>query len=105
MSRVAFAGQNVVVSSSEDGSIRLWDVTTGMEKKEAVPDSVFASANCREQQVGRFLVTAEDDILTISPAAEGSAGKADGTGEAERAPVAFFRAPSHNLPSPATART
>jgi len=71
--RVAFAGQNIVASSSQDGRIRFWDMGTGMEKEEVVPGSVFAWSNCREQQVGWFRVAAEGDLLTIFPAAPPSA--------------------------------
>ena len=89
VTRVAFAGQDLVASSSDDGSIRFWDRTTGMEKEGAVPGSVLGWSDCREQRVGRFRVAAEDDLLTICLAAEGGAGKAR-----KAAPVAFFRAPS-----------
>ena len=82
-----------------------------MEKEGAVPGSVLGWSDCREQQVGRFRVAAEGDLLTICLAAEGGAGKASratrasrrgqggrcgqgGTAKAEGAPVAFFRAPS-----------
>ena len=73
-------------------------MTTGMETEEAVPGSVVAWSNCREQQVGRFRVAAAGDLLSIFAAAESGAGKgkgkADGVGTAEGAPVAFFTAPS-----------
>ena len=75
VTRVAFAGQDLVASSSDDGSIRFWDRTTGMEKEGAVPGSVLEWSNCREQQVGRFRVAAEGDLLTICLAAEGGAGQ------------------------------
>ena len=81
VTRVAFAGQDLVASSSDDGSIRFWDRATGMEKEGAVPGSVLEWSNCREQQVGRFRVAAEGDLLTIC-LLQG----------AVRAP--FFRAPS-----------
>eukprot|EP00802_Teleaulax_amphioxeia_P016876 Tamp_17009.p2 GENE.Tamp_17009~~Tamp_17009.p2 ORF type:complete len:217 (+),score=50.23 Tamp_17009:703-1353(+) len=84
VTRVAFAGQDLVASSSDDGSIRFWDRTTGMEKEGAVPGSVLEWSNCREQQVGRFRVAAEGDLLTICLAAEGGAGKASRATRASR---------------------
>ena len=45
-------------------------MTTGMETEEAVPGSVVAWSNCREQQVGRFRVAAAGELLSIFAAAE-----------------------------------
>jgi hypothetical protein len=50
----------------------------------------FSKESCREQKVGKFLITAEGDILRIFRSEGGVTDKAD----KEMAPVAFFRAPA-----------
>ena len=79
-----------LVSGGTDGT-RYWDVQSG-EAKSVVEGSKFAfsKASSREQKVGKFLITAEGDILRIFKSEGGVTDKAD----KDRAPVAFFRAPA-----------
>ena len=76
-----------LVSASEDGSIKVWDVSTGASKHEAAGDQfAFSKAAGTEQRVGRFLVKAEGLLVLVHDGA-------DDSGETKPA-VAFFRAPS-----------
>ena len=80
-----------LVSGGEDG-IRYWDVQSG-EAKSVVEGSKFAfsKGSSGEQKVGKFLITAEGDILRIFRSEGGVTDKAD----KDTAPVvAFFRAPA-----------
>jgi len=68
-----------LVSSSEDGTMRVWSVATGAQKEELDGGS-FALSKDRssDQKVGKYSITFKDDLLLIS---EG------------QSVVAFFRAP------------
>jgi hypothetical protein len=79
-----------LVSGGEDGT-RYWDVQSG-EFKSVVEGSKFAfsKASSREQKVGKFLITAEGDILRIFRSEGWVTDKAD----IDTVPVAFFRAPA-----------
>ena len=96
-----FANDNTLVSADSGGKTKVWNIATGEEKTEALAGSKFALSKQgnREQQVGRFLCTAEGDLLLIHLLAdveEGGDKAAKGAKAAKttRAPVAFFRAPS-----------
>ena len=98
---VEFADDHTLVSADGDGKTKVWNITTGEEKTEALAGSKFALSKQgnREQQVGRFVCTAEGDLLLIHLLAdveEGGDKAAKGAKAAKttRAPVAFFRAPS-----------
>ena len=99
---VEFANDNTLVSADDDGKTKVWNIATGEEKTEALAGSKFALSKGkgdRKQQVGRFLCTAEGDLLLIhllSDVEEGGDKAAKGAKAAKttRAPVAFFRAPS-----------
>ena len=78
-------------SGSDDGTTRCWDVHSGKAKEDEDAARVlaggkfaFAKGSSREQKVGEFLVTAEDDMLRIFKSA---------VKDKDTAPVAFFRAP------------
>ena len=88
---VEFADDNTLVSADRGGKTRLWNIATGEEKTEALAGSKFALSKQgnREQQVGRFVCTAEGDLLLIHLVE----AEDDAKGGARR-PVAFFRAPS-----------
>ena len=81
---------STLVSGDEDGT-RYWDVQSG-EVKIIFEGSKFAfsKASSREQKVGKFLITAEGDILRIFRSEGGVKDKAD----KDTSPVAFFRAPA-----------
>ena len=92
---VEFADQNTLVSADWSGKTKVWNVSTGEEKTEALAGSKFALSKQgnREQQVGRFLCTAEGDLLLIHLLFDVEEG-GDKAAKTTRAPVAFFRAPS-----------
>ena len=99
---VEFVDDHTLVSADGDGKTKVWNIATGEEKTEALAGSNFALSKGkgdRKQQVGRFLCTAEGDLLLIhllSDVEEGGDKAAKGAKAAKttRAPVAFFRAPS-----------
>ena len=93
---VEFADDNTLVSADNSGKTKVWNIATGEEKTEALAGSKFALSKGkgdRKQQVGRFLCTAEGDLLLIHLLADVEEG-GDKAANAARAPVAFFRAPS-----------
>ena len=96
-----FVDDHTLVSADGGGKTKVWNIATGEEKTEALAGSKFALSKegNREQQVGRFVCTAEGDLLLIhllSDVEEGGdkAAKAAKAAKTTRAPVAFFRAPS-----------
>ena len=98
---VEFVDDRTLVSADRGGKTKVWNIATGEEKTEALAGSKFALSKQgnREQQVGRFVCTAEGDLLLIHLLAdveEGGDKAAKGAKAAKttRAPVAFFRAPS-----------
>ena len=87
VTQVEFRDGATLVSASEDGSIKVWDVSTGASKHEAAGDQfAFSKTAGTEQRVGRFLVKAEGELVVVHDGA-------DDSGETKPA-VAFFRAPS-----------
>ena len=97
---VEFANDNTLVSADSSGKTKVWNIATGEEKTEALAGSKFTlSKKGRKQQVGRFLCTAEGELLLIHLLADveeggDKAAKAAKAAKTTRAPVAFFRAPS-----------
>ena len=95
-----FANDNTLVSADSSGKTKVWNIATGEEKTEALAGSKFALSKQGKdkvkQQVGRFVCTAEGDLLLIHLLADVTEGgdKAAKAAKAARAPVAFFRAPS-----------
>ena len=70
----------------------MWNIATGEEKTEALAGSKFVlkkGKGDRKQQVGRYVCTAEGDLLLVHLLE----AEDDEKGGARR-PVAFFRAPS-----------
>ena len=90
-----FTGPNTVASSSDDGSTKLWDLETGQEKAEAVPEgfTLPKEGGAKEQKINSYVVAAKGQTLVIHKAPEDKAETAaDGSdGKAEPAPVAFFQ--------------
>ena len=92
VTQVEFAPDGeTLFSGSTDGTTRCWDVERGEAKEGEEAARVlqggkfaFAKGSAREQKVGEFLVTAEDDMLRIFKSA---------VKDKDSAPVAFFRAP------------
>ena len=103
---VEFVDDHTLVSADEDGKTKVWNIATevwniatGEEKTEALAGSKFALSKGkgdRKQQVGRFVCTAEGDLLLIHLLSDVEEGgdKAAKAAKTTRAPVAFFRAPS-----------
>jgi hypothetical protein len=83
-----------LVSGSRDGTMRYWHVQSGEAKEDeearvlAGGEFTFAKGGSREQKVGKFLITAEGDILRIFKSEVKAKADKDNT------PVAFFRAPA-----------
>jgi len=97
VTNVEFADDNTLVSADNSGKTKVWNITTGEEKTEALAGSKFALSKQgnREQQAGRFLCTAEGDLLLIHLLqAEDDEDDEDDEKGGARMPVAFFRAPS-----------
>ena len=94
---VKFVDDHTLVLADEDGKTKVWNIATGEEKTEALAGSEFALSkqgkDKHKQQVGRFVCTAEGDLLLIHLLADVEEG-GDKAAKAARAPVAFFRAPS-----------
>ena len=89
---VEFVDNHTLVSADGDGKTKVWNIATGEEKTEALAGSKFVLSKGkgnRKQQVGRFVCTAEGDLLLINLLQ----AEDDAKGGARR-PVAFFRAPS-----------
>ena len=90
-----FADNNTLVSADTSGKTKVWNIATGEEKTEALAGSKFALSKGkgnRKQQAGRFVCTAEGDLLLVH-LLEAEDDEDDAKGGARR-PVAFFRAPS-----------
>ena len=88
---VKFASEDVVASSSEDGSTKFWDLGTGQETAaEAVPEGLTfpRQDGATEQRVNSYVVAAKGQTLCIFKAADDKAETAtDGKMEtAEMAP-------------------
>ena len=94
---VEFADQNTLVSADSSGKTKVWNIATGEEKTEALVGSKFTLSkkgkDKDKQQVGRYVCTAEGDLLLIHLLADVEEG-GDKAAKTTRAPVAFFRAPS-----------
>ena len=108
---VEFADDNTLVSADISGKTKVWNIATREEETEALAGSKFALSKQgnREQQVGRFVCTAEDDLLLIHlcgmrqkrprgprrpPSISFAAEAEDDEKGGARRPVAFFQAPS-----------
>ena len=102
---VEFAGPNTVASSSTNGSTKFWDVRTGQETTEALPEvpegfAFSKQGGAKEQRSNGYVVAAKGQTLVIHKApedkAETAADGSDGSdGKAgTETPVAFFQCAS-----------
>ena len=85
-----FLDGSTLVSCDANGSTKFWDISTGTPKTD-VPGKTFTfskAAAGTEQRAGRYIITAEGDLLLVHHADGGEAS------DAKKVPVAFFRAPS-----------
>jgi hypothetical protein len=89
--QVEFAHDGATLVSGGTDGTRYWDVQSG-QAKSVLEGSQFAfsKTSSHEQKVGKFLITAECDILRIFKGEGGVTDKAD----KDTVPVAFFRAPA-----------
>ena len=84
-----------MASSSGGVCTKFWDVRTGQETAEAVPEgfTLPKEGGAKEQKINSYVVAAKGQTLVIHKAPEDKAETAaDGSdGKAEPAPVAFFQ--------------
>ena len=99
----------MIASCSADGSTKVWDLRTGQETAEAVPQGLFQALFSKErgaleQRANGYVVAARGSTLCIFRTTDGSAGSehaamgsargAIGAGKPETAAVAFFQCAS-----------
>ena len=90
------------MASSADGSTKFWDLGTGQETAEAVPEGFTfpKQSGAQKQRVGGYVVAAKGQTLVIHKAPEDKAPEdkvetaADGKAGTET-PVAFFQCASN----------
>ena len=89
VTQVEFIDADTVVSSSNDGTTRAWDVATGTQKAEFEGDkfSFTKSSGGDEQTVGAYVVTKKDNLVLVH------ALKQKESATENSHVVAFFRAP------------
>jgi WD40 repeat protein len=92
VTQVEFIDADTVVSSSDDGTTRAWDVATGTQKAEFEGDkfSFTKSSGGDEQTVGAYVVTKKDNLVLVHQTH--ALTHNEPTAENNHA-VAFFRAP------------
>ena len=88
---VEFAGPNTVASSSEDGSTKFWDVRTGQETTEALPEVPEGFAFSKQGGAKELLLQRSNGYVVIAKGRTLFISKATADGKAEPAPVAFFQ--------------
>ena len=99
MTKLAFdpSDPSQLVSGSRDGTTRFWNMATGQAVSVLEGATFeFAKASATEQSVGRYIVTANSDLVRICKAPQ-NADAHDGNAAPVAAPVAFFRAPGNIL--------
>ena len=92
---VKFAGPNTLASSA-DGSTKFWDLGTGQETAEAVPEGFTfpKQSGAQKQRVGGYVVAAKGQTLVIHKAPEDKAETAADGKAGTETPVAFFQCAS-----------
>ena len=98
MTQVEFADDGATLVSGGGGTTRYWDVQSGEAGEEAKrvlegSSFTFSKGSSREQKVGKFLITAEGDILRILAKFKSEGGVTDKF-DKDTVTVAFFRAPA-----------
>ena len=105
VTQLEFRDATTLVSASDDGTTRFWDVESGAEKGQDAQGThgealagerfAFTKTNSKEQVVGGFIVTAQSDLVRVyevDDASKEEEGVADK--DEKKTPVAFFAAPS-----------
>ena len=92
---VTFAGPNTLASSA-DGSTKFWDLGTGQETAEAVPEGFTfpKEGGARERRINSYVVAAKGQTLVIHKAPEDKAETAADGKAGTETPVAFFQCAS-----------
>jgi len=93
---VKFAGPNTLASSA-DGSTKFWDLGTGQETAEAVPEGFTfpKEGGARERRINSYVVAAKGQTLVIHKAPEDKAETAADGKAGTETPVAFFQCASN----------
>ena len=91
VTQLEFIDADTVVSSSDDGTTRAWNVATGMQKAEFEGDKFsFTKSSGAKQTVGPYVVTKKDNLVLVHQTH--ALTHNEPTAENNHA-VAFFRAP------------
>ena len=92
---VKFVGPNTLASSA-DGSTKFWDLGTGQETAEAVPEgfTLPKEGGAKEQKINSYVVAAKGQTLVIHKAPEDKAETAADGKAGTETPVAFFECAS-----------
>ena len=98
-----FRDATTLVSASDDGTTRFWDVESGAEKGQDAQGThgealagerfAFTKKSSTEQVVGSFIVTAKGDLVRVYEVDEDEK-KTPVDKDEKKTPVAFFAAPS-----------
>jgi len=92
--QVEFSDAGTVVSASNDGTMRFWDVVTGAQKKEMPGEQfTFSKGHSDKQMTGKYVVSKEGDLLLVH-LTDTAIASANEKAEQNKKPVAFFRAPA-----------
>ena len=79
VTKLEYMDAETLVSSSKDGTMRVWSVATGAQKEELDGEGfAFSKDSSLDQKVGKYSITFKKDLLLISEV---------------QSVVAFFRAP------------
>ena len=103
VTQVEFRDATTLVSASDDGTTRFWDVESGAEKGQDAQGThgeviagerfAFTKKSFTEQVVGSFIVTAKGDLVRVYEVDEDEK-KTTVDKDEKKTPVAFFAAPS-----------
>ena len=94
MVEVKFSDADTVVSASDDGTTRFWDVATGSQKKEMPGEQfTFSEGPSDEQMAGKYVVTKQGGLMLVH-LTDTAIFSANEKAEQSKKPVAFFRAPA-----------
>ena len=106
VTQLEFRDATTLVSASDDGTTRFWDVESGEEKGQDAQGThgealagerfAFTKTNSKEQVVGGFIVTAKGDLVRVYEVDEVDEDekKTPVDKDERKTPVAFFAAPS-----------
>ncbi len=78
ITKLEYVDAETLLSSSEDGTMRVWSVTGAPKKELDGGNFAFSNDSSSEQKVGKYSITFKNDLLLISE---------------DQSVVAFFRAP------------